>query len=252
MNHIRLIILLTLFSLTGCFFWSGVIDSQDKSDFKTNTFSYYEYVGYTEKDYEEFVEYIFQEYLSDIAKRIKDEHILLPPIKLLEFTHLALVDKYKDVNFQNTNRGISSKRNARETTKLVADLLKRIHLFQSIAIGASDNNTNDIFIDPSIGVYKKYSQIPDPVGPILAYPSFGIISPALSKEIVSIEFIFLSGELVINQSVGFGGGYTFVSTQWLEDNPSIDTNMKRNAFCVALRNLIINILEQRDNLDNQI
>ena len=237
MNHIRLIILLPLFILTGCFYWSGVIDSQDKNDFETTAFSYFEDVYYTEKDYDEFVEDIFQEHLSDIAKRIKDEHILLPPIKILEFA----------------GWGIASKRDAKKTTKLIADLLKRIQLFQSISIGLPDDNTNNIFVQTSIRVYKKFSHPPHLVGAILAIPSLTIITPGLHKEIVSIEFVFLSEESVINQSVGFGGGFAFISTQWFEDEPSIyNSTMKRIAFCTALRNLILNILEQRNNFDNKI
>lgn len=238
----------SLLLLSGCYYWSGILNNPQAELTKRKNIYHYDYLE-RDKSQDEFINFIIGNYLADLEQKIAKEHIVLPSVAITEFTNTALVEKTKDVEFQKTDLGKSSKRNNEELTKLVVTLLQRINLFQSIQI---DNSSKDIIVKPSFGVYKDHSYSLGPVAFPVALLTFGIISPISSKEIISINFVFLSGESVVAKAEGVGGGYTYLSTVWMEDNPRVYSRMQRNAFGIALRNLILNIIEQRDNLKKKI
>jgi len=118
--------------------------------------------------------------LADIKEKIAKEKITLPSVAIAEFTNTALIEKTKDVEFQKTDLGKSSKRDAVELTRLVASLLQRINLFETVQI---DNSSKDIIVKPSFGVYKDHSYSLGPIAFPVALLTFGIISPISSEEI---------------------------------------------------------------------
>ena len=121
--------------LQGCYFWSSEISNPEiTSSYRLDDFDYHDYVGYDESSQEEFIEYIEENYLDDLKEKIIEEHITLPAITLHEFFHVALVEKYTDPEFMETNWGKSSREDAEHLTMLVKKLLERLNLFQSVDV----------------------------------------------------------------------------------------------------------------------
>lgn len=91
---------------------------------------------------------------------------------------------------------------------------------------------------------------------VFAFPviflSFGTISPISNKEIITMNFRFYSGETLITKAEGIGGGYTYLSSIWMEDNPRIYSNMHINALGLALRGLINDIIDKRDFIKSKV
>ncbi len=242
--------------LQGCYYWSGSMNdpknsnyqNPDISHYQIDDFDYYKYGGYGDEDLQEFIEYIEKEHLADLKKKILDENIVLPPITLCEFSDIALIEKYKDSEFSKSRWGINAKKDAEDLTKLIASILQRMHLFQSVSVVLNDDNLNDIIVKPSIEIHNKRD---GPLGIatlIPLYLTFGIISPLSYNEIVIIDFKFLSGQSTIFSVEGIGGGYTQISTVWMEDKPSIYDGAQNKAFGRAMHELILNIINHRENL----
>jgi hypothetical protein len=110
--------------------------------------------------------------------------------------------------------------------------------------------TNEISVIPSVAVYDYgYS----PIGQafyLTAFLTWGIVSPANGKEIVQIKFDLVpifSKEPALSVE-GVGGGFTAISSIWMQDNPNIYNRMQRKAFGIAFRELILDIIDQQEEI----
>lgn len=240
-----------IFLVQGCYYWSyGINEPEISSSYKIHDFNYYEYTGYSDERQEEFVKYIEERYLEDIRDKIVEEKISLPSIALHEFSHIALIEKFKDPDFEASNWGSSSKRDAKRLTILTKKLLDNLKIFQSVTIVTNDMIKNEINVIPSVAVYDYgYSPIGQAFS-LTAFLTWGIVSPANGKEIVQIKF-----DLVSNLSKepallleGVGGGFTAISSVWMTDNPNILNRMQRKAFGIAFRGLVLDIIDQQEEI----
>ena len=117
----------SLLLLSGCYYWSGITNNPQIELTQRKNIYHYPYIENT-RNKDEFIDSIINDYLDDVKQKIVKDKITLPSIAIAEFTNAALIEKTKDVEFQKTDLGKSSKHDAEELTKLVASLLQRICL----------------------------------------------------------------------------------------------------------------------------
>lgn len=247
LNITKLLLPIFLFLLSGCYYLPGKIKTPDSSSYESSVFDYHAYAGYDDDSRQKFIDDIEKKYLSDIKKNILNEDITFPPVTLCEFVDIALAERSKDEEFFKTGLGLVIKRDAKELTRLTAELLKRTRLFQSVSIMPDSQNSDGLIVSPTIGLYEKHFSPLGPAVPVTAMLTFGVIYPVSSKEIITLNFEFSSDERIILSSKGIGGAYTHLSSAWMEDNPSIYSKMNQIAFGRAFRELILNIIDHRDD-----
>lgn len=246
-----IILSIFLFFSSGCYYLSGAINHHQTSSFVIKEFNYLEYLN-THKNQEELIDHVVKDYLADLEKRISEENITLPAITLTEFVDSSVIEKPKDNSLQSSSLNQLKNNDTFELTELVYCLLKRLNLFQSVSLIKSDNSGNGFFVEPEIGVFKERSNSLGSFAFPVIFLSFGTISPISNKEIICVNFRFYSDDTLIAETEGIGGGYTYLSSIWMEDNPRIYSNMHINALGLALRGLIKDMIDKRDLIKKKV